>query len=251
MELPILLNKQPASATWTEMLEQITPQWKAAATATDTREILEAKLRMLQLLHGFRRAGQSIDEREAGRLVLQPDNPLHQSEPAGRLRAARLISASAQNAEANLTQELLTKTYAAITDKSADEAALRRTETSAISPSHNPLPAVLLPGLIDNALEWFAADSFNELHIVEKAALVFLRLLDLQPFPSHHETIASLAASFYLERADLPPLIIFADEFNATRWPAIMEAGFQMNTQPLVNFLAENLVRTIQMVLSE
>jgi hypothetical protein len=84
------------------------------------------------------------------------------------------------------------------------------------------------------------------LHPVERAAVVYLRLLDLHPFLSHNETTAMLAAGFYTEREGLPPLVIFADEMTQARYARALEAAFRMLTQPLVEFFAEMLTRTMR-----
>ncbi|HEX4946499.1 MAG TPA: hypothetical protein VFZ34_07555, partial [Blastocatellia bacterium] len=72
--------------------------------------------------------------------------------------------------------------------------------------------------------------------------LVHLRLLDLQPFADANFATATLAASFYLERADLPPLLFDTDE---PRYAAALESGFRMLTQHLVDYFADNLRATL------
>lgn len=248
MELPIFASNLRSSASWKELLDQAHAQWQAAIASPDNREQLEPRIRMLQLLHTLTRAGKSVDERAAALLVLQPPDPLNQSEPARFLCAAQLVS-NAAAPEAKLTPALLADIYRTLTGAAPEAEVFRTTETLALNPAHSPVPAVLLPKMIDNALDWFTTDSFRELHPGERATLVYLRLLDLQPFPSHHETIALLAASFFTEQVTLPPLIIFADDLSAARYAAVIESAFRMLTQPLVEFMAENLTRTIQTVL--
>jgi hypothetical protein len=101
--------------------------------------------------------------------------------------------------------------------------------------------------MLDNAFDWFSTPSFDQLHPVEQATVVYLRLLDLQPFTSYTSVTAQLAASFYTERAGLPALIIFADEETAAHYSNALEAAFRMLTQPLVEFFAEMLTRTIHL----
>jgi len=113
---------------------------------------------------------------------------------------------------------------------------------------HEPLPAIILPKILDNALGWFRTDSFNEIHPVEQAALVLLRLCDLQPFPSHNLDSAAVASSFYTMRAGLPPLVLYVGDELRPRFDSALEAAFRMLTQPLVEAIAENLTQTIRMV---
>ncbi len=123
---------------------------------------------------------------------------------------------------------------------------LRKTEPAPINATHEPTPALLLPRMLDNAFDWFGTESFRDLRSVERAAVVYLRLLDLHPFTSHTETTATLAAGFYTEREGLPPLVIFADELTQARYARALEAAFRMLTQPLVEFFAEMLTRTMR-----
>jgi hypothetical protein len=77
--------------------------------------------------------------------------------------------------------------------------------------------------------------------------VVYLLLLDLHPFVAQVEPTALLAASFYTERAALPPLIVFADDATRARHQQALDAAFRMLTQPLVEFFAEMLRRTMAM----
>src|SRR5262249_4423482 len=126
--------------------------------------------------------------------------------------AADKVSAWAKESEASFGAERLLELHRALIGAAPNAEVLRKTEARPINAAHDPTPAVLLPRMIDNAFEWFTAESFGELHAVEQAAVVYLRLLDLHPFPTHTRQTALLAASFYTERAALPPLVIPADE---------------------------------------
>jgi hypothetical protein len=159
--------------------------------------------------------------------------------------AARLIAAWAEAPETRFDQARLLALQRALLGTTADAEVLRQTEPLPLNALHDPAPAVLLPRLLDNAFDWFASEGFNEMHAVEQAAVVYLRLLDLHPFPALPETTALLAASFYTERAGWPPLIVCADEETAARHAAAVEAAFRVLTQPLVEFLAAQLARAM------
>jgi hypothetical protein len=123
---------------------------------------------------------------------------------------------------------------------------LRKDDPTPINDAHDPTPAVLLPRMIDHAFDWFSTESFGELHAVEQAAIVYLRLLDLYPFPALTEPTAMLAAGFYTERAGLPPLLVSGDEATRARFAHAREAAMRMLTQPLVELFAEMLRTTMQ-----
>ncbi|MFN0119887.1 MAG: hypothetical protein ACKV2V_05235 [Blastocatellia bacterium] len=251
MELPVFNDNLRSSGSWMAAVDTLREQWRETMSAADNRRNLAPRARMLQLLHTLPRMGHLIDERTAALLALQSPDNLNQSEPARLLRAATLISEAAATPDARLTRETLARMYRALAGAHADADVLRQTESLAIGAAHHPLPATLVPKMLDNALDWFTTDGVGEMHIIERAVLVYMRLLDIQPFPLHHDPAALLAASFYLEREGLPPLILFADELNARRFPTILESAFRMLTQPMVEFFAENVARTMQIVPSE
>lgn len=108
--------------------------------------------------------------------------------------------------------------------------------------THQPATPQAVPILLDMALDWFTTDSFAELHPVEQASLFHLRLLDLQPFALHNTRLVRLLASFYLLRADLPPLLFVPEE--GMLYQEVIGYAFQMITQPSVEVFSQMLLRT-------
>jgi Fic family protein len=124
------------------------------------------------------------------------------------LAAAEKVSAWAAEPDAKLSAGWLLELHRTLIGVDANADVLRKTEAAPINALHDPTPAILLPKMIDHAFDWFSTESFAELHPVEQAAVVYLRLLDMHPFPAATGTTALLAASFYTERAGLPPLVV-------------------------------------------
>ncbi len=158
---------------------------------------------------------------------------------AEALSAAQMISAWAAEPDAKLDVPRLLELNRALTNS---QSLFREIETTPINDAHDPPIARLLPRLLDNAMGWFATEGFAEMNAVEQATLVYLRLLDLQPFAAANFQTATLAASFYTERAGLPPLLFDAHE---ARYAAALESGFRMLTQHLVDYFAESLRNTL------
>jgi hypothetical protein len=227
MDLPIFNDNLKSSASWADLLAGEREAWDNARQAPDARVQIEARTRREQIEQALRRAGRGID----GRRLLE---------------AAELVSAWAADHEAKFGVERLLDLHRVATGAPAGAEVLRKTEPTPINATHEPTPALLLPRMLDNAFDWFDTESFRDLRPVERAAVVYLRLLDLNPFPSHTETTATLAAGFYTEREGLPPLVIFADELTQARYARALEAAFRMLTQPLVEFFAEMLTRTMR-----
>ncbi|MEK6286439.1 MAG: Fic family protein [Acidobacteriota bacterium] len=107
-----------------------------------------------------------------------------------------------------------------------------------------PAPAEALPVMIDSACQWYTADSFTELHPVEQASIVFLRLIEMQPFEAANERTALLAASLFTLRRELPPIIIKPEKHAAYR--AALDEGIRMNTKPMVELIAEAVERSLE-----
>jgi Fic family protein len=152
--------------------------------------------------------------------------------------AAGKISSWAAESEAKFSAERLMELHGALIGSNAE---LRKNEPRPLNAMHDPTPAILLPKMIDNAFDWFTTESFAELHPVEQASVVYLRLMDLYPFAQATEPTAMLVAGFYTERAGLPPLVITSDDITQARFAQAFEAAFRMLTQPLVELFAEML----------
>ena len=231
MELPIFHDNLRSSASWTVELEREGRAWRQATADSARRAELVSRVRELQFKQALERMG---GQHEATRLI----------------QAADLVSTWAAESGAALDIDRLGRLYHVLTGVAETESPFRSAEAQRLSPYHDPAPAAILPRLLDNAFDWFRTPSFGEIHAVEQAALVHLRLYDLQPFQTAYEEMSVLAASFYIERSRLPPLVIPADEATTVRYAAAIDAAFRMLTQPLVEFLAESLIRTIRTVLA-
>jgi len=107
--------------------------------------------------------------------------------------------------------------------------------------SSRSIKAEHLAAAIEGACRWYSAESFAELHPVEQASIVLLRLIEIQPFENANERTALVAASLFTLRRELPPINI-SPELETTFRAALVE-GFQMNTKPMVELIAEALER--------
>jgi hypothetical protein len=227
-ELPIFSDNLKSSGSWADLLGREQQLWNEALSTTDSRARIERRIRDYQVKQVVLRANGELTEQNC-------------------LAAGSLISTWAIAADAKFSVERLLELHRALIGAPREEDVLRKTEPLPINPMHDPTPAILLPRMLDHAFDWFSVPSFGELRPVEQATIVYLRLLDLHPFPSMSESTALFAASFYTERASLPPLIICADEETLVRYTSTLEAAFRMLTQPLVEFFAEMLGRAMRL----
>jgi Fic/DOC family protein len=227
MDLPIFNDNLKSSASWADLLAREREVWEKARRSSDARAQIEARARREQVEQGVRRAGQGTCRRRL-------------------LEAADLVSAWAADPEGKFGVKRLFDLHRTVIGAAPGADILRKNEPPPVSPAHEPAPALILPRMLDNAFDWFNTESFRDLHPVERAVVVYLRLLDLHPFSSHTETTATLVAGFYTEREGLAPLVIFADDLTQARYARALEASFRMLTQPLVELFAEMLTRTMR-----
>lgn len=134
-----------------------------------------------------------------------------------------------QGKDSALSVELLLKLH------NAPDAQGLRSHSDATS----KVAAENLPVVLDSACQWFSADSFAELHPVEQASIVFLRLIEIRPFDQRNERTALVAASLFTLRSGLPPIIIEPETHLAYR--AALDEGHRMNTKPMVEFVAQSV----------
>jgi hypothetical protein len=112
-----------------------------------------------------------------------------------------------------------------------------------------PPPAARVPAAIEMACRWFAAESITELNPIEQAALALLRLIEIQPFEQHTERAALAAASLFTMRADLQPVIIWAD--LASSYSSAIQEGLRMNTSAMVEVIAQSIEKSIDSMIEQ
>jgi hypothetical protein len=92
-------------------------------------------------------------------------------------------------------------------------------------------------------MEWLAADSVREMHVVEKAALVFTRLMEISPFDTGSFRTAHLLLSFFALAEDYPLFFVRSEEAAELR--SDIELALRFDTGPLVSRLAQALGRSL------
>ena len=125
----------------------------------------------------------------------------------------------------------------------------RKAPAAPLVDGHDPADMELVPQLVDTALHWCQADSFGEMHEVEQAALVFLKLTDIQPFDRQNGKTLRLFSNFFLVRAGYPPAVIRSSLAGRLTQAIRMALGFQ--TGPLVELLTESVAFSLGYCLGE
>jgi len=107
----------------------------------------------------------------------------------------------------------------------------------------------LIPDLVESAFDWFHADSFGEMHEVERAALMLIRLVDIHPFDRENGKTIRLFSNYFLLKAGYPPAIIRSEQ--ALVYAQALQEALQFRTGALVKLLTEAVMESLKFCLGE
>ncbi len=99
---------------------------------------------------------------------------------------------------------------------------------------------------LDNFFHWMSAESMAEIHPIEKAVIVFTRIVDIWPFATGNLTTALVFANAYLNRAGLPPF--FVQPEHLPEFEKIVQQAIAIETQPLVNAIHRTIKRELEAI---
>lgn len=99
-----------------------------------------------------------------------------------------------------------------------------------------PPPHQLIVSRLENLIDWLAASSGRSLHLPARAALAFVRLLEISPFEKGNFRTAHLLLNYFAFVENFPPFFLRREEAEELRKD--VERGLGMDTLPLANRLA-------------
>lgn len=97
---------------------------------------------------------------------------------------------------------------------------------------------------LDNFFGWFTAESFSEIHPIEKAALVLTRIVDIWPFEFGNLTVAVMFANLSLRDAGFSPFFVLPE--HAREFNTVVAQAMSIETQPLVNAIYKTIKREME-----
>ncbi|MFY9570808.1 MAG: Fic family protein [Blastocatellia bacterium] len=162
------------------------------------------------------------------------------------LRAVTSL-ARAHGRAAALTVDLL-QTLHNIPDATGGLPVFRKNAGDSAGPV-KPVAPEHLAAVLESACQWYTVESFMELHPVEQASIVFLRLIGIQPFEQANERTALVAASLFTLRNMLPPIIIKPEMRSAYR--NAIDEGTKINTKPMVELVAEAVEQALSQMIEQ
>ncbi len=163
--------------------------------------------------------------------------------------AARRIYQWVQTCDFLSALNLLELHHLLVTGETVGASRFREYEIESICEGHEPMEAVLVPEVVENALEWFKAESFHQMHEVERTALMLAKLVDIHPFEEANGRTIRLISNFYLLKAGYPPAVISAS--RASEYATAIQGAIHFHTQPIIDLLTEAVTRSLAYCLDE
>ncbi|MGA1367494.1 MAG: hypothetical protein ACO394_03115, partial [Blastocatellia bacterium] len=182
MELPIFQDNLKSSGGWAERVARGRARWDRWLEIPGGLALRDQCVQGLELrVIGWGSAPPSAEDLPED----EKSSLLHQD----RLREATArIRAWAREPGVVFGSGQLLEVYRQVDGRLTDHPLWRTELPPLLSPLHDPVPAVLLPRMVDLAFDWFATEGFEEMHPLEQATVVFLRLLDQHPIDSPVQT---------------------------------------------------------------
>jgi Fic family protein len=229
------------TSEWIRRVSEKHKQLTSLKLSSDQRKKLEKWIELEFVHSALALEGVDLDRENLAEMVSserrgQADAP---NAAAALLTSLRRVAALArtQGKSAELTIDLLRSIH------NPHGGGFRKSQGKIIGTLKPPAPEHL-PSLLESACQWYTAESFAELNPIEQAALVLLRLIEIQPFEEKNEQTALVAASLFTLRSDLPPLVI-KTEMNA-KYSVALDEATRMNTKPMVELLAWAVAVTLE-----
>src|SRR5882672_2818734 len=94
-------------------------------------------------------------------------------------------------------------------------------------------PPEFIERSIDNLEVWLAADSFKEIHPIERCALTVTRIVDIWPFEFGNLTTAIVFANKALHDAGLAPFFVLPE--HKGEFEKVVANSMIIEMQPLIN----------------
>ncbi len=178
--------------------------------------------------------GVSISKEEVKRVAESAGSESRSSDLiSGQLHALRAIQ-DAVRSSLSLTQSLVCEVNRHSSPESSGVFRCRpgRSQFAGTTPPSHQFVVSRLANLID----WLAARSGRSLHLPARAALAFVRLLEISPFEKGNFRTAHLLLNYFAFVENFPPLFFRAEESGELRKD--VERGLGFDTLPLATRLA-------------
>jgi len=139
------------------------------------------------------------------------------------------------------TKSELLKVHALLFQSRPGAGQLRNTELRPIYRGQDCAPPEFIEHSLDNLEKWLAADSFREIHPIEKCALTMTRVVDIWPFEFGNLTTAIVFANHALKEAGLAPFFVLRE--HQGEFEKAVANSMSIEMQPLINAIYQTVKR--------
>jgi hypothetical protein len=102
---------------------------------------------------------------------------------------------------------------------------------------------------LENFFRWLSAESVEEIHSIERAALGLVRIVDIWPFQTGNLTVALMLGNTILGQSGLPPFFVLPE--HKREFTTIIGQAMTIETQPLVNAIYTTIKRELEALASD
>lgn len=141
--------------------------------------------------------------------------------------------AAARQAVQPISKESLLRAHALMFPGREGSGVLRATELKPLFRGQDCAPPVFIEKSIDNLMGWLAADSFSQIHPVERCALTITRIVDVWPFEFGNLTAAIVFANSPLLDSGFAPFSVPAE--HRQEFEKAIAQSMIIDMQPLIN----------------
>ena len=174
------------------------------------------------------------------------DKLIGQMEGAGNVAGARLGLEQPASEDADI--DLFIRAHGVLFEGRSGAGSLRGTPFPPIYRGQDCAPPEFIERSLGNFFEWMTAESFKEIHPIERAALALTRIVDIWPFEFGNFTMAVVFSNLFLKQAGLTPF--FVQHRDMPEFEKVIAQAMAIETQPLVNAIYKTVKREMEALAS-
>ena len=144
----------------------------------------------------------------------------------------------------SIAPEALRAAHAAAFSGRPGSGQLRQTPMQPLYRGQDCAPPEFIERSLQNLTIWANADSFRQIHPIERCALTITRIADIWPFEYGNQTMALLFGNVALREAGLTPFFVLAE--HRAEFERVIAQAMTIDMQPLVNAIFQTVRKEME-----
>jgi len=162
-----------------------------------------------------------------------------------QLEGASSVAAARSSIQSSTKSELL-KVHSLLFQGRPGAGQFRSLEIPPLYRGQDCAPPQFIERSIDNLEVWLAADSFKEIHPIERCALTVTRIVDIWPFEFGNLTTAIVFANRALQESGLAPFFVLPE--HKAEFEKVVASSMIIEMQPLINAIYQTVKREMTQI---